>query len=130
MSGNEFIPYRCPVCLEVKFLNGPAPAHRHGRAIPLLPCAPRLEPAPLVLLEEEVRRLVPWLRKRDWYPMTYMMIPSVLSAAALLRLRLRASAAEDPERATALEACVADLVRGFRGRTHKATTPGEGRTTP
>lgn len=43
------------------------------------------------ILEAEVDRIEPWLRRTEWAPMTYMMIPSVLKSADQLLQRIAAS---------------------------------------
>ena len=56
----------------------------------------------------------PWLRKTDWYPMTYMLIPSVLAAADLLALRLEACTARDRARADVAAEKLRELRQNFR----------------
>ena len=116
MNPNEFSILRCPVCREMVVTNCHPATHVHGRTVTLVPHEPVLAPESIAVLEAAVERIVPWLEKRDWRPMTTMLIRSVLSSAALLRCRLRASSAEDPEKAAALEAQLAELVRTFEAR--------------
>jgi hypothetical protein len=39
------------------------------------------EPLTLEILKEKLPVLREWLKKRHWYPMSYMIIPSVLKTA-------------------------------------------------
>lgn len=65
-------------------------------------------------LAAAVERIEPWLLKRRWYPMTYMMIPSVLRAADELLTELAAYAGPERERVQALHARLSSLRQGFR----------------
>ncbi len=107
MSRAAFVPHRGPMCLVVSVSHVHAP-HHHGT------------PIPLVLLEQAVHCIVPWLRQRDWACTSSMLIPSMLASASLLRCRLRASSAE---RAAALEACIEDLLRAFVHRHRPPAVP-------
>lgn len=76
-------------------------------------------PRCLADLVEAVDRIEPWLLKTRWYPMTYMMIPSVLHSADALAAELAAAETErqsERERLGALRAHVGKLRAGFKRR--------------
>ncbi len=105
---------QCPDC-GVLAVSAGAPVHTHGeRSVSFLARTEPLTPEPVEALEEELARVEPWLRKTDWYPMTYMLIPSVLAAADLLALRLEACAAPDRARADVAAERLRELRQHFR----------------
>jgi hypothetical protein len=73
-------------------------------------------PTPLDELLHKADRLEPWLLKRRWYPMSYMMIPGVLSSAQQVAEQLEhwQGSAEEVERARQKGAHLRRLLTGFR----------------
>lgn len=67
-------------------------------------------PEPVGTLEEALHRLSmlePWLLKRRWYPMTYMLMPGVKTSAAALADELeRWPETPEPEKARASEKAI------------------------
>jgi len=67
------------------------------RPLPAARTAPDLQPLAL-----KVEAIEPWLKKTRWYPMTYLLIPSVLQSADQLLAELAAYQGEQAEQATLL----------------------------
>ncbi len=73
----------------------------------------------LAELTTSVERIEPWLRKTRWYPMTYMMIPSVLASADELLFALAAYPGNaEAERLEAQR--LASHLAALRGDFHRA----------
>jgi hypothetical protein len=108
-------PLECPRRGET-IMSDVAPSHVHDEGV--FVCReiqnPRLPAEPLDALEAQVDKLEPLLRQRLWYPMTYMMIPSILSSADRLLLELEGYTGPEPERAKKLHARLLALRTGFR----------------
>lgn len=71
----------------------------------------------IVDLEEAVDVIEPWLLKSRWYPMTYMMIPSMLASADKLLAEIAAFHGRDDAEATraaALHDHLASLRKSFK----------------
>lgn len=77
----------------------------------------RQSASPLDERLSQIERHEPWLLKRRWYPMTYMLIPSVLSSARKLAEELEgwaSDSAEERQRAREGAARIRCLISEFR----------------
>ncbi len=105
---------QCPECGRLA-VNTQTVLRGHGdRCVTLVPPLEPLDADPIESLEAELARLEPCPRKTDWYPMTNMIIPSVLQAADVLAYRLDAGRDPDRERIEVAKRHLRALRAGFR----------------
>lgn len=87
---------QCPSCGEFSFEAAKGARHNHdGVTVLLRPALIDSRPLPLAPIRQRFERLETHLRKLVWYPMTCMLIPSVLNGAYLKLFKIHAHRSPD-----------------------------------